>query len=287
MDAPYNTSYSEVFFPTSLPEIFTIWEKHTDAVPFAGGTEMLRLQGNRVPKLPPLIICLDKIPELKRVTRTERYIEIGAMVTLNGILSLGKAVPEVFARCLEAIACPQVRNIATIGGNICRRDVLLDTGAPLIGLEALYELRGAYSSRWISASRFVPMPGAIALSSRELLTRIRVPLDHWDYSAYKKFTRRETGGAMNDGVTGGAVFLIRNEKNTLAALRILFTGDIILRDKNSESLLVGKRLPLDKRERILFMDQWERYLLSVGNTAPLFRSTLLQFIESNLDVLRE
>jgi len=278
MDVPLN----QVFFPATFAELFAAWTRFPDAVPFAGGTEIMRNQGRRVPRLPRNLLCLDKLADLRRVTRTERYLEIGAMVTLNDIIYLGKVVPEVFTRCLESIAGPQVRNIATIGGNLCYANRCLDASASLIGLDALYELRSSTAARWISASRFSSSPGTPALNEEELLTRIRVPLEPWDYSVYKKFKRQESGD-----MDGGAVFLLRNDKNVLTDLRIVFAGTVILRDKNSESLLIGKRLPLDKKETSGFVERWKNYLEGLGNPDDLFQSSLLNFIESSLDVLQE
>jgi CO/xanthine dehydrogenase FAD-binding subunit len=277
MDVPLN---NQVFFPATFGELFSAWGNFPDAVPFAGGTEIMRHQGFRVPRLPHNILCLDKLADLRRITRTERYLELGAMVTLNEIIYLGKAVPEVFIRCLEGIAGPQVRNLATIGGNLCHKAWRLDAFAPLLGLDALYELRSATSVRWIAASRFASLSSALTLNERELLTRIRIPLEPWDYSAYKKFKWQETGES-----SGSAVFLVRSEKNGLTGLRVVFAGGVILRDKQSESLLIGKRLPLDKKDVMGFIERWNMYLDGLGNTDALFRSNLLKFIESCLDVL--
>jgi CO/xanthine dehydrogenase FAD-binding subunit len=277
MDVSLN---NQVFFPAGFGELFSAWSKFPDAAPFAGGTELMRRQGGRVPCLPRNILCLDKIADLRRITRTERYLELGAMVTLNEIIRLGKAVPEVFIRCLELIAGSHVRNIATIGGNLCYKARRLDASAPLIGLDALYELRCASSARWIAASRFFSFSESLALNERELLTRIRIPLEPWDYSAYKKFKRHETGEA-----TGGVVFLVRSEKNTLTGLHIVFAGDVVLRDKNSESFLIGKRLPLDRKDAAGFAERWNTYLDGVGNQDALLRSSLLKFITTSLEAL--
>ncbi|MDR0374702.1 MAG: FAD binding domain-containing protein [Treponema sp.] len=277
MDVSLN---NQVFSPASFGELFSAWSKYPDATPFAGGTEIMRRQGRHLPHLPRNILCLDKLVDLRRITRTERYLELGAMVTLNEILRLGKAVPEVFIRCLELIAGAQVRNIATIGGNLCYKARRLDASAPLIGLDALYELRCATSARWIAASRFSSLSKSLALNEQELLTRIRIPLEPWDYSVYKKFKRQETGE-----FAGGAVFLVRSEKNTLTGLRVVFAGDVVLRDKNSESLLVGKRLPLDKKDAAGFAERWNAYFEGIGNQDFFFKASLLKFITSSLDAL--
>jgi CO/xanthine dehydrogenase FAD-binding subunit len=277
MAAPLN----QVFFPSGFQELFNAWSRFPQAVPYAGGTGLIRGQGQEILELPPIILSLDKLEELQRITRTERYLEIGAMVKLNQIIRLGKIVPEAFTRCLEQIAGPQLRNIATIGGNICYSESRLDASAPLVALDAQYELRSAQSSRWISASRFSSLPGPPALKPQELLTRIRVPLDQWDYATYKKF-------GIFRGLSGGSVvFLMKTQKNVLTDLRVVYKTATILRDKNSEAVLVGKQLPLGRRIAAEFVESWETFLSGIETLDELSRRELINCVELNLYNLSE
>ncbi|MDR1971124.1 MAG: FAD binding domain-containing protein [Treponema sp.] len=266
---------NQVFFPAALGELFNAWTRFPQAVPFAGGTELIRSQGSSSLSLPATILSLGRIEELGRVTRTERYLEIGAMVKLRDIIRLGKIVPEALTRTLEGIAGPQLRSLATIGGNLCCPGRRLDCAAPLIALDAIYELRGAQSSRWISAARFSSVPGSPALGKQELLTRIRIPLDQWDFTAYRKFGGRDSGA---DG--GVLIFIMKNRKNILTGLRVIFAGRRILRDKNSETFLVGKRLPLSGREAQDFSAQWRETLLEMEKTSPLTGAEIRNYVET-------
>jgi CO/xanthine dehydrogenase FAD-binding subunit len=266
---------NQVFFPASFPELFTVWTRFPDAVPFAGGTEIIRNQGTASLDLPQTILSLDKIDELGRITRTERYLEIGAMVKLNEIVQLGKIVPEALTRCIESIAGPQLRGLATMGGNICVKNRRLDISAPLVALDAIYELRSAQTVRWISASRFSSPPGPPAIGPQELLTRIRIPLEQWSYTAHRKF------GNRNLGKHGGImVFILKNQKATLTDIRLVFAGERILRDKNTEALLIGKHLPLSHRDAADFVEQWRTYLSALDRSGPLIHSEILNFISS-------
>jgi CO/xanthine dehydrogenase FAD-binding subunit len=269
--------HNQVFFPRSFPELFNAWTRFPDAVPFAGGTEIIRNQRTTSLSLPRTILFLNDLDELKRMSRTERYLEIGAMVKLRDIIRLGKIVPEALTRSLEGIAGPQLRGLATIGGNICasgREDSRwLDGTAPLIALDAIYELRGAQSARWISAARFSSIAGPLALKSQEILTRIRIPLDQWDSTVYRKF------GNPDGGLEGGVlILLMKNRKNILTDFRVVFAGQYIIRDKNSEASLVGKQLPLSRREAQDFCAHW-RQLLD-NKPSPLIRSEILNYLES-------
>jgi CO/xanthine dehydrogenase FAD-binding subunit len=272
MDALYN----QVFFPQTLPELFSAWARFPDAVPFAGGGELLRNQGKPILRLPRNILSLDRLEEIRRITRTERYLEIGAMVKINEIIHLSKIVPAALTRSLEGIASPQMRNLITIGGNICHPLRRLDASAPMAALDARYELRSAAALRWISASRFSSLPGPLALDPQELLTRIRIPLEQWNYTIYRKLRDPHA----NERLEGGAVFIARIQKNILTDLRMVFAGEAILRDKYSETSLSGKQLPLDRREALQFVDLWKSYLSAVGTVEPLLRAKVLNFIET-------
>jgi len=274
---------SDLFFsPESFTDLFTAWNRHPDAVPFAGGTALIRCQDRQVPELPPAILSLDDIEEMRRINRSERYLEIGAMVRLSRIIEQRKFVPGVLVQCLRNIAGPQLRNMATIGGNVCGH---FDSVAVFTALDAQYELRSAQSSRWITAARFSPEPGPGALGSQELVSRIRIPLDNWDYYAYKKFTRQASATPCT---SRNSVFLAKAQKNVLADIRIICkTADKIWRDKDSESLLIGKRLPITHRIAAAFVGRWETLLRGAENLDELSRKEFVNFIDANVGNLVE
>ena len=252
--------HNHVFFPSALSDLFSIWDRFPDALPCAGGTGFVLEHGSRVPVFPRNIISLQKMDELKKISRTERYLEIGAMVKLNQIINMGKIVPEPLSRCLKRIAGPQVRNQATIGGNICFPLRRLDASVPMIALDAQYELRTAESTRWVSASRLPYLPGQPMLTNHELLTRIRVPLDPWTFTWYRKFRNSDSNESG-----GGILFIMKNEKNILTNIRIVYSGKSILREKKSETILLGKRLPLSQKDAEAFIDCWLSYLAALDS----------------------
>ncbi|MDR0386485.1 MAG: FAD binding domain-containing protein [Treponema sp.] len=272
MDAVHN----QVFFPSTMQDLFASWNRFPDAVPFAGGVSFVRNRDDRYAlTLPANILSLDGLSELQRITRTERYIEMGTMVRLNDIINLGKPIPPVFTRALNCIAGPELRSLATIGGNICYPARHLNATAPLIALDARYELRTALTSRWISAARFSSFSGPPAFNPQELLTRIRIPLEQWNYSLFKRFSdpypEDETGGSL--------VFIARIQKNILTDLRVVFAGETVIRDKNSEAVLSGKHLPLDRRDIGHFMELWEAFLAELNAPGVMMKARILNFIE--------
>ena len=274
-----DVNYSQVYYPSSFNELFSVWDKNPNACLYAGGTEIIWRQAKNIPDLPDVILSLDNIIELRHITRTERYLEIGAMVKLNSIIWLGKTVPQILCTCLENIAGVQVRNLATIGGNICCSSRLLDTSAPLVALDAQYELRKSSSTRWVAASWFHSEQGT--LKNGELLTRIRLPLDKWDYSFYKRFPYSDIYN------TEVLVFLAKTRKNTLIDLNIVFKGESILRNKNSEGLLIGKSLPLSRKTAVDFVENWTEFLKERLEINDLLKNELICCIEYNIFNLSE
>jgi len=283
------SQYNQVFFPVSFNELFTVWNRFPDAVLYAGGTSLIGRQGKNIISLPKIIICLDKLEELHRITRTEQYLEIGSMVKLSRLAGLGKVVPEILCTCLENIAGIQLRNIATVGGNICSAAGLFDLSAPFTALDAQYELRSAANTRLVLASRYHHSPApsvdasadASGIINKEVLTRIRLPLHQWDYSIYKKF-KRET--IYNNEVL---VFLAKTQKNILSDIRVVYKANTILRNKNSEDLLNGKSLPLNRRTALDFIENWKEFLESRKDVNEYSKNALIYSIEENVIFLSE
>ena len=283
-------SKCQVFSPGNFQELFPIWNRSGDAVLYAGGVETIREQGKRVPILPKNIISLRRIEELSKIRRSERYLEIGAMVKLSQIVHLGKIVPEALRRCVRHIGDPQIRNMATIGGSLCNPFRRLDTSAPMIVLDAQYELRTSQSTRWIAASRFSSLPGPPVLAAQEILTRVRVPLEPWAYTWFHKFN---SSGSNKPG--GIILIVVKIQKNILTNIRVIYSDRIILRDKNSETMLAGKQLPLDRKATKDFIDKWKTYMSAfdgiensvfsgagVKFNPELVKTQILNFIESTL-----
>ena len=112
-----------VFRPKSLGGLLRLYARNPDALLFAGGTSLiprLRSQGGLCLQLPPKVIYLGNVAELSRISRTQRYLDIGATLSLARIMSVGRNVlPQVLQTALGSVAYPSVRNLATLGGNLC------------------------------------------------------------------------------------------------------------------------------------------------------------------------
>ncbi len=228
-------------------------------------------------ELPGNVISIERIRELHKITRTERYLEIGSMVKLNDLIRIGKIIPAILQNTIMRIANPPLRNLAAIGGSICYAKQKLDIHAPLAALDASYELKTAASSRWIAASRFnIKDDPTSALNAQELLTRIRIPLENWDYATFKKFER----GHFDDSEKGVIVFIAKAQKDIISDVRIVFAGVSLIMNRNLETMLFGQRLPLDRKTAAAFVGLWENYLNELPYPKGLLAAKILNFIRS-------
>jgi hypothetical protein len=115
-------------------------------------------------------------------------------------------------------------------------------------------------------------------------------LEPWTFTWYRKFNF-----SLSNKPGGCILCILRNQKDLLTDIRVLYSNQAILREKDSESMLIGKRLPLDRRDASAFLDRWKGYLSNrqeaekdgfsgeFGVSSPdLIKTQILRFIESTL-----
>ncbi|MDR2509749.1 MAG: FAD binding domain-containing protein [Spirochaetaceae bacterium] len=265
----------KIFYPASNNELLAEWNRTPDAALFSGSAGWLKNQPGWLFSLPEMIISLDNIEEQRKIDRTERYLEFGSMVTLNKLLTLGKIVPEALVLALKSTATTLLRNLITLGSCICRDATPEPVVAALVALDARYELRTAVQARWITATQFSIQSVEKILKPNEFLSRIRIPLENWDYTLCRDFSAKESGDNGNEF----AVFLAHIQKDILVDVRLIFSGTTILRDKNSELTLIGSKLPLDKRTCESFVNVWQNHLGSIDGRSDFQKAKLLNFLE--------
>jgi xanthine dehydrogenase FAD-binding subunit len=270
---------SEIHNPKDLPETLEAMARHPGALLYAGGTDILREQGGRGLSLPPVVICIHALPELRKAGLTERFLEIGASVSLAEILELGEsALPALLAQSIRGIGSPSIRNLATLGGNLACRDRFMDAWPALACLDALAELRDRGGATWMNVNRLSGPEGKPAFPEGALLTRIRVPLERWDATALRKVGSRDYPGPDT------AVFALaaRAEKGILSEFRVAFAGDRALRLRDIEARIIGRSLPLSERERKAFGAEYREAASALPEALALQFGTL---VDGALDML--
>jgi len=195
-------------------------------------------------ELPEKALSIRDISELKEIDKHERYIDLGAALPLSEIEDLGEAnLPRIFYEAITTIANRNVRNIATIGGNICERDFYNTLYAPLLALDARLEFMDEDDSHFQPIMRFDSIPHGM------LLSKVRLPLEEWEVSVFRKLGPSES---VNE-LSASFAFLANSQKNQISDMRIAFAGSFKFRDIDLENKLIGAHLPLSETAISNFM----------------------------------
>lgn len=234
--------YFEYFRPTSLPEAVSFLDGHRgECKVLAGGTDLLvRLKRWQID--PRYVVNLKGVAGLAGIeVLSDGGLRIGALTTLSEVASspLVKGDFGAVVQAASKIGSVQVRNLATIGGNLCNAAPSADMAPSLIGLGARAVLNGTGGERTIPLEEFFVGPGETALKADDLLTYVIVPRPapgsvclYW-----KQGGRR----AMDIAIVGVAVAL-RPFVNTCRDVRIVLgaVAPAPMRARSAEAYLEGK-----------------------------------------------
>lgn len=164
-----------------------------DSVIFAGGTDLMveHLRGsNLIAKFDKPILFINDIDELKGIKEDEDNIIIGALTTFDEIIK-SDLTPQVLKESASGIAGPPIRNIATIGGNICNASPSADSLPSLYAMDAILVLKSKNSQREVKIKDFITGVSKTILKNDEILTHIIIPKKDYKYSFYRKIGTRK------------------------------------------------------------------------------------------------
>lgn len=142
----------------------------------AGGTDLMVLMRNQAVK-PEYIINMKTISNLNYIRSNGGGLRVGALATMNDIenSSLLREKLPALADTAHCVGSPQVRNAATIGGNLCNASPAADTAPILIALGAKVKIKSLKGERSIALEEFFTGPGQTVLGDDEILTEIEIP----------------------------------------------------------------------------------------------------------------
>lgn len=172
----------------------------------AGGTDILlrrtRMSGDLV------LVDINPIRELVGIRQEADGIRIGAMTRLADVARakiFQQAAYQALVQGAVQVGSPQIRNLGTIGGNLCNAAPSADTAAPLLALDAVAEIASRKGTRTIPFADFFVGPGKTVLGRGEMLTSIFIPTPvEGTKSVYFKHSPRR---AMDLAFVGVAVVL--------------------------------------------------------------------------------
>ena len=212
-------------------------------VPVAGGTNLL-VNLKRAPLDADLVVDLSRVASLNSITEDDNGVQLGCGVTFAQILEWrpGGVVETLMQPMAAAFAGPPIRNLATVGGNICDASPAADVSPPLLALDARVKLESAGNvSRLLTLEEFFQGVRQTALRSDELLTSIEIPQpDSSDRAFYYKLGKRKADAIAIVSVA----IVLRRESDQVQHVRIALgaVAPVAMRAHKAEEKLLGHAL---------------------------------------------
>lgn len=226
--------------PSSLAEAGRLLRDSDGAMALAGGTDVVvSRQHGKID--PGLFVDLRRIPGLDAVHDEGDEVEVGALVSIS-TLTRSPVIKQCFpalALAAGALGCWQVRNLATLGGNLCNASPSADTVPPLLVYGTTAVLSDGIGRRELLLEEFLVGPGKTALGRGEVLIalRIRKPTP----ALCTAYVRRAIRRSMDIPLVNVAVG-VRQVDGRVAEARIALgaVGPVPFRATEAEMVLVGR-----------------------------------------------
>ncbi|OQY49957.1 MAG: xanthine dehydrogenase FAD-binding subunit XdhB [Desulfobacteraceae bacterium 4572_89] len=236
----------------SVDQAIALLQENPNARLIAGGTDVLIKLRDGKPGFSELV-DIHGLEELKMIRKDkENNIIIGSGATFIDIIQ-SNIIKENLSMLCEAAASvggPQVRNVATIGGNVCNGVTSADSASTLFALNAVLEIKGDKMTRQVPVSEFYLGPGKVDLKKGEILTEFKITYEnHGGYFGhYYKYAMRD---AMDIATIGCAVNL-KTKDHILTDFRIAFgvAGPVPLRCPKTESTVMNQKVSEDLLDKI-------------------------------------
>jgi carbon-monoxide dehydrogenase medium subunit len=229
--------------PESLEAVFSLLKAHgAKAKLIAGGTDVM-VQIRNTKRAPDVLVSLRALEDLRYITKNSGY-HIGALTT-HRMLELSPLVKSELTALNDAAASVgsvQIRNVGTIGGNICTAAPSADTAGPLLVLDAAVVLEGPEGRRTVPIADFFTGTYKTVRKKEEVLIEFHIPEEMGGFgSAYWKHSRRK---AMELPLLGVSVALKLTEGKKISDARVALTvaAPTPVRAYKAEDFLRGKPL---------------------------------------------
>lgn len=215
---------SRLYEPKTIEDALRLMADHPEARVLAGGSDLLiKLREGGLAGIE--CISIHKIEALRGVEReTDGTVLIRPLTSFSHVEAspvVQTHIP-VLGEAVGTVGGPQIRNIGTIGGNICNGVTSADSASTLFALDAVLSVQSAIETRTLPIEQFYLGPGRVDLRPGELLTAIRIGRESYEgyYGKYIKFAMRN---AMDIATLGCSVNVkLSPDKQTLEDVRLAF-----------------------------------------------------------------
>lgn len=223
--------------PNTLKEALEIINKE-ECIVLCGGTDLMvkRKRGSGVePSFEKPVVFISHLKELKNITFKDNVLTIGAACTCSEIAN-SDLVPEYIKESVLCMASPGIRNMATIGGNICNSSPVGDTLPVLYALEAVVVLESANGKREVPINEFITGPGQNIISKDEILKEIRMVIKEFNKVLHRKVGTRKSIALAKLSFMG----LVKVENGKIEDIRLAFgaVAPTIVKSKEVENQII-------------------------------------------------
>ena len=255
MSAVLDTS-ERYLAPTRLLQALAALAMPGGATVLAGGTDLMPQR--RAGRLPAghTLLNIRHVPGLDGITLEGGALRLGALTTITTLRThpLVLAHAPLLAEAADHFASEQVRNAATLGGNICNASPAGDMLPPLLALDAEIELAaldraGCEATRRVALDRFFTGPGRTARGATELLTAVHLILP--PPGTRMRFYKTGTRPALDISTIAIACAARIDDAGRLRGVRLALgaVAPTPLRARHAEALLEGAVLDAGLAER--------------------------------------
>lgn len=237
----------EYFAPQTLQEAVEILAAcGGKARPLAGGTDLL-LKMKLGEAAPATVVNIKRIPDLRRI-EFNSHLTLGALTTLEEVRysPLVRDHAPILAMAAATMASTQIRNLATVGGNLCTAAPSADLAPALIASNARACIVGPNGERSVALDEFFLGPGQSVLAPDELLVSVDVPRAGGPALYLKHMPR----AGMDIAVVGVGIALTLNEDRCVSArIALGAVGPTPMRARRAEAELIAGSLTPDRVAR--------------------------------------
>jgi Aerobic-type carbon monoxide dehydrogenase, middle subunit CoxM/CutM homologs len=227
----------------TIDEAVALRAAHPKAQVIAGGSDQLiKIRAGRLAGCE--LLSIYTVDELRGVTLDgDGTLRIGPLTSFSHVTRdplINRLIP-VLGEAVDQVGGPQIRNIGTIGGNVCNGVTSADSASTLLAWDAVMELTGPEGKRRVPDSAWYLKAGQVDIRPGEILTAILIPKTAYDgyFGSYFKYAMRN---AMDIATTGCSVNVkLSADKKTVGDARVAFgvASPVPVRAPSAEAVARG------------------------------------------------
>lgn len=276
--------------PSSVEEACRILAREPGAAVLAGGTDLMVHLGQAWRgKRPPAVVNVKRIPGLDAIAVADGAIRLGALTSLTALIEhpVIRAEYPVLPATARYMGSPAIRNLGTVGGNLCNASPAADLPPVLLALDAEVGIAGSGGERRLPLERFFRGPGQTVLQPGELLVWIEFPRRRPPWPI--RYERLDVRRAMDIALAGAALAVCRDRPGIRdARVALCAVAPTPVRVREAEAVLATDGLTDSAIERAAALAMAAaRPISDVRATAEYRREMIATLVRRGLEALRD